>query len=152
MLKLLIIDDSTLMCRQLTVLFEAEGNFEVSQARNSKEAQEIIRIFQPELVILNLHMPEMGNIVALSLLMIERPVPIVVLLSVSDKNSLATIKMLNLGMVDCIAKPGGTISLSIGDIWDELLAKVHARMRSCSRWNAVSKQYPAKGYVSPRIF
>jgi len=130
MIKLLIVDDSALMRRQLATLFEAEGGFEICQARNGKEAVEENRAFQPDVITLDINMPEMDGITALSLIMADRPVAVVMVSSLTEKGALATFEALNLGAVDYIAKPGGTISLSIGEIKDELVAKVRAAARA----------------------
>jgi len=71
MIKLLIVDDSALMRRQLSQLFESEGNFMIHQARNGREAVEENRDFQPDVVTLDINMPEMDGITALSLIMAE---------------------------------------------------------------------------------
>lgn len=126
MIKLLIVDDSALMRRQLATLFEGEGDFEIRQARNGKEAVDENRDFAPDVVTLDINMPEMDGITALSLIMAERPVPVVMVSSLTEKGALATFEALNLGAVDYIAKPGGTISLSIGEIKNELVSKVRA--------------------------
>jgi two-component system, chemotaxis family, protein-glutamate methylesterase/glutaminase len=126
MIKLLIVDDSALMRRQLTQIFAATGEFDIVQARNGCEAVEQNRVFQPDVVTLDINMPEMDGITALSLMMAERPVPVVMVSSLTEQGALATFEALNLGAVDYVAKPGGTISLSISQITDELLAKVHA--------------------------
>ncbi|MBK9441041.1 MAG: chemotaxis-specific protein-glutamate methyltransferase CheB [Comamonadaceae bacterium] len=130
MIKLLIVDDSALMRRQLTQIFAAAGDFEISQARNGLDAVEQNRTFKPDVVTLDINMPEMDGITALSLMMAERPVPVVMLSSLTEQGALATFEALNLGAVDYIAKPGGTISLSMGDITDELIAKVRAAARA----------------------
>ncbi len=126
MIKLMIVDDSALMRRQLTQIFMATGEFQIIQARNGQEAVEQNRLFQPDVVTLDINMPEIDGITALSLMMAERPVPVVMVSSLTEQGALATFEALNLGAVDYIAKPGGTISLSIGDITNELLAKVRA--------------------------
>jgi two-component system chemotaxis response regulator CheB len=126
MIKLLIVDDSALMRRQLVSLFQAEGDFEIRQARNGTEALEENRSFLPDVVSLDINMPEMDGITALSLMMAERPVPVVMVSSLTEKGALATFEALNLGAVDYIAKPGGTISLSIGEIKEELVGKIRA--------------------------
>lgn len=126
MIKLLIVDDSALMRRQLATLFEGEGDFEIRQARNGQEAVDENRDFAPDVVTLDINMPEMDGITALSLIMAERPVPVVMVSSLTEKGALATFEALNLGAVDYIAKPGGTISLSIGEIKSELVSKVRA--------------------------
>lgn len=124
MIKVLIVDDSALMRRLLTSVFEAAGNFTIRQARNGKEAVDENRIFKPDVVTLDINMPEMDGITALSLIMAERPVPVVMVSSLTEKGALATFEALNLGAVDYITKPGGTISLSIDEIKAELLVKV----------------------------
>jgi two-component system chemotaxis response regulator CheB len=118
------------MRRQLTLLFQAEGDFEILQARNGREAITGNREFQPDVVTLDINMPEMDGITALSHMMGERPVPVVMVSSLTEKGALATFEALNLGAVDYLAKPGGTISLSIDDIKDELIGKVRAAARA----------------------
>jgi two-component system chemotaxis response regulator CheB len=130
MIKLLIVDDSALMRRQLTQLFEAEGDFVVRQARHGAEAVEENRRFQPDVVTLDINMPEMDGLTALSLIMAERPVPVVMVSSLTEKGALTTFEALNLGAVDYVAKPGGTISLSISAVAAELVAKVRGASRA----------------------
>jgi two-component system chemotaxis response regulator CheB len=129
MIKLLIVDDSALMRRQLTNLFQTEGNFEVHQARNGEEAVRENLDFQPDVVTLDINMPEMDGLTALSLIMVERPTAVVMVSSLTNEGALATFEALNLGAVDFIAKPGGTISLSIDRITEELVAKVRGAAR-----------------------
>ncbi len=124
MLKILVVDDSALMRRQLTLLFEAQGDMVVRQARNGAEAVAENHSFQPDVVTLDINMPEMDGITALSLIMTERPVPVVMVSSLTEKGALATFEALNLGAVDYVAKPGGTISLSLEVVKADLLAKV----------------------------
>lgn len=126
MIKLLIVDDSALMRRQLTGLFKAEGDFDIRQAHNGAEAVALNREFAPDVVTLDINMPEMDGITALSLIMAERPVPVVMVSSLTEKGALATLEALNLGAVDYVAKPGGTISLSLHEIEADLIAKVRA--------------------------
>lgn len=130
MIKLLIVDDSALMRRQLSLLFQAAGDFVIRQARNGQEAVDQNREFQPDVVTLDINMPEMDGITALSLIMAERPVPVVMVSSLTEKGALATFEALNLGAIDYVAKPGGTISLSLDQIKDELLTKVRGAMRA----------------------
>ena len=133
MIKLLIVDDSALMRRQLSTLFQGERDFVLRQARNGREAIELNREFAPDVITLDINMPEMDGLTALSLIMVERPVPVVMVSSLTEQGALATFEALNLGAVDYVAKPGGTISLSISDIRDELLAKVRAAARAKPR-------------------
>jgi two-component system chemotaxis response regulator CheB len=81
-------------------------------------------------VTLDVNMPEMDGLTALSLIMAERPVAVVMVSSLTEQGALATFEALNLGAVDYIAKPGGTISLSIDKIAEDLIAKVRAAARA----------------------
>ena len=143
MIKLLIVDDSALMRRQLMTLFQAEGDFEIRQARNGDEAVRENREFQPHVVTLDINMPEMDGLTALSLIMAERPVAVVMVSSLTNEGALATFEALNLGAVDYVSKPGGTISLSIDRITEQLVAKV----RSAARARLKSKGFTATGVV-----
>jgi two-component system, chemotaxis family, protein-glutamate methylesterase/glutaminase len=145
-IKLLIVDDSALMRRQLVQIFAAAGDFEIRQGRDGKEAVELNREFQPDVVTLDINMPEMDGLSALSLIMAERPVPVVMVSSLTEKGALATFEALNLGAVDYVAKPGGTISLSIGEIWQELLDKVRtaAKARIKGRMPTLARRVRSK--------
>ncbi|WP_343723027.1 chemotaxis-specific protein-glutamate methyltransferase CheB [Herbaspirillum seropedicae] len=134
MIKLLIIDDSALMRRQLMQVFEQAGGFDICLGRNGREAVELNRSFAPDVVTLDINMPEMDGLSALSLMMLDRPVPVVMVSSLTEQGALATFEAMNLGAVDYVAKPSGTISLSLQEIEQDLLVKVRvaakARIRS----------------------
>ena len=129
-IKLLIVDDSALMRRQLTQLFEAEGDFEIRLARNGREAVEENTRFEPDVITLDINMPEMDGLTALSHIMLARPVAVVMVSSLTEQGALATFEALTLGAVDYVGKPGGTISLSIDAIRTELVQKVRAASRA----------------------
>jgi two-component system chemotaxis response regulator CheB len=130
MIKLLIVDDSALMRRQLVALFEAEGDFTIRVARNGQEAVTENREFEPDVITLDINMPEMDGLTALSIVMEERPVAVIMISSLTDRGALATFEALALGAVDYIAKPGGTISLSIEDIKADVINKVRTAARA----------------------
>jgi two-component system, chemotaxis family, protein-glutamate methylesterase/glutaminase len=130
MIKLLIVDDSALMRRLLTTLFQAEGDFTIRHARNGREAVAENDEFMPDVVTLDINMPEMDGITALSLIMASRPVPVVMVSSLTEKGALATFEALHLGAVEYVTKPGGTISLCIDAIGEELVTKVRAAAKA----------------------
>lgn len=150
MIKLLIVDDSALMRRQLASLFESAGGFDVRQARNGKEAVAENLAFQPDVVTLDINMPEMDGLTALSVIMTERPVPVVMVSSLTEQGALATLEALAMGAVDYIPKPGGTISLSLAEIERDLIAKVRAAARSRLRRPAIRSAPVARPPQRPR--
>jgi two-component system chemotaxis response regulator CheB len=134
MLKLLIADDSALMRRCLGDIFKAEGDFDVCFARNGVEALSLVQSFNPDVVTLDVNMPEMDGITCLSRIMVECPKPVVMVSSLTGNGAEVTLQAISLGAVDFIAKPDGTVSLHIDRIKGPLVAKVRgaakARLRS----------------------
>ena len=126
--RVLVVDDSALMRKYLRQILEGAGH-EVETARNGEEALEKVADFDPAVVTLDINMPVMDGITCLSLIMQQSPRPVVMVSSLTEKGALATFEALELGAVDYVAKPGGTVSLNIRDVTDELLDKVSAAMR-----------------------
>lgn len=129
MKKVLVVDDSALMRKLLTNVLQA-GGYAVQSARNGVEAVEKTLAWQPDAVTMDINMPEMDGLTALSMLMAARPTPVVMVSSLTEKGALATFEALALGAVDFIAKPGGTISLHVDDIAAQLLAKIGSAVRA----------------------
>lgn len=121
--KVLVVDDSALMRKTLRQLL-TEAGFEVDTVRSGREGVERLHEFQPDVVTLDINMPEMDGLTALSLLMEARPTPVVMVSSLTTANAGPTLEALALGAVDYVAKPGGTISLNLGQVADELVRKV----------------------------
>lgn len=127
--KVLVVDDSALM-RKLIGGVLGDAGYEVHTARNGAEGVERLLALRPDVVTLDINMPEMDGLTALSLMMAARPTPVVMVSSLTARGALATFEALALGAVDFIAKPGGTISLHVDTIRDELLRKVAAACRA----------------------
>lgn len=129
MTKVLVVDDSALMRRLIGGVL-TEAGFQVDTARNGAEGLERLLEGQPDVVTLDINMPEMDGLTALSMMMQARPTPVVMVSSLTREGAQATFEALALGAVDFIAKPGGTISLTVEDIGDQLIDKVRAASRS----------------------
>jgi two-component system, chemotaxis family, protein-glutamate methylesterase/glutaminase len=125
-IRLLIVDDSPLMRRLLGGVFAAEGDFEVAFARNGVEALEQLAAFEPNVITLDVHMPEMDGLTCLDRIMIERPCPVVMVSSLTEAGAGVTLEAMDLGAVDFIAKPEGAMSLEIDTLAPRLVEKVRA--------------------------
>ena len=147
--KVLVVDDSALMRRLLSAVLTQAG-WTVAAARNGREGVEQLLEWQPDVVTLDINMPEMDGLTALSLMMQARPTPIVMVSSLTEKGAQATMEALALGAVDFIAKPGGTISLSIDDIQALLLEKVRTASRIRLRPGRPAAAMPAPVQRAPR--
>lgn len=137
MTKVLVVDDSALMRKLLGRIFAKEADFDVQFARNGREALELLPKFQPDVVTLDIHMPEMDGLACLDRLMIEHPCPVVMVSSLTAEGAETTLEALRLGAVDFVAKPEGAISLHIDELTHELTGKVRsaagAKLRSSKR-------------------
>jgi two-component system chemotaxis response regulator CheB len=133
MLKALVVDDSALMRRAITTMLRESGEFEVETARNGEDALVAIPRLEPDVITLDLNMPVMDGLTCLAVIMQEFPRPVVIVSSLSEPAALVTLEALELGAVDYVAKPGGTVSLNLGEAREELVAKVrqaaHVRAR-----------------------
>jgi two-component system chemotaxis response regulator CheB len=130
MLKLLIADDSALMRKCLSEIFKAEGDFDVMVARNGAEALALAHSFGPDVITLDVNMPEMDGITCLSRIMAECPKPVVMVSSLTSEGAEVTLQAIDLGAIDFIPKPDGTVSLHLDKIRGPLVAKVRSAAKA----------------------
>ncbi len=140
MIRLLIVDDSALMRKCLVGLFEKIGDFQVRAARNGVEALTELRSFKPDVITLDINMPEMDGLTCLSHIMLQSPCPVIMVSSLTTKGALATFEALALGAVDFVAKPDGTMSLNLDTVACELEIKVRSAIGSRVRRATVLPQ------------
>jgi two-component system chemotaxis response regulator CheB len=133
MTKVLIVDDSALMRKCLRDICESTGRFEVVTARNGLDALTQIENHNPDVVTLDVNMPEMDGLTCLSEIMTKSPRPVVMVSSITSKGAQATLEALEYGAVDFVEKPGGTVSLNIDSISREIIGKIQAAARSKPR-------------------
>ncbi|MFT5716812.1 MAG: two-component system chemotaxis response regulator CheB [Oleiphilaceae bacterium] len=129
MKTILVIDDSALMRKLLRQILEKAG-YAVVVAKNGQEGLDAIKASPPDAVTLDINMPVMDGLTCLSYIMTDMPVPVIMVSSLTESGALATFEALEMGAIDYVAKPGGTVSLNISDIEDELLSKIKASLRS----------------------
>jgi two-component system chemotaxis response regulator CheB len=126
-IKLLVVDDSALMRKHLRLVFEAEGDFDLSFARNGREALEQVEAVQPDVVTLDVNMPEMDGLTCLKQLVAKGcDARVVMVSSLTERGAEVTLRALELGAVDFVPKPDGTVSLSIDRISRILVTKIRA--------------------------
>ena len=129
-IRLLIADDSALMRKLLEGIFREEGDFEIQLARNGTEALDLVRSFDPHVVTLDVQMPGLDGLSCLSRIMIEAPRPVVMISSLTADGAEATLEAIELGAVDFVEKPGGTVSLEIDRLRPLLVEKVRGAAKA----------------------
>jgi len=105
-IKVLIIDDSVLIRRILTELIDKQDDMEVvGGAPDPLIARTMIKDLNPDVLTLDVEMPKMNGLDFLEKLMRLRPMPVVMISTLTEKGSAVTMQALSLGAVDFIAKP-----------------------------------------------
>jgi len=106
MIKVLIVDDSALVRTMLTEILQSSRNIEVvGAAQDPLEAREMIKQLKPDVLTLDIEMPKMNGIAFLANLMRLRPMPVVMISTLTHAGAPATLEALGLGAVDFLPKP-----------------------------------------------
>lgn len=125
-IRVLVVDDSALMRQMISRILTEAGMEVVGTARDGIQALEKAAELNPDVMTLDVEMPRMDGLTALRMLMSQRPMPVVMLSSLTQQQAPAAVEALSLGAVDVVGKPGGTISLNLRDVADEIVRKVQA--------------------------
>ena len=132
-IKILVVDDSAFMRKSLTLLLESDPQIKViDTAKDGLIAIEKIKTLRPDIVTLDIEMPNMDGISALKIIMKECPTPVLMVSSLTIEGADITLKALELGAVDFIPKEMSFLSVAITGIKEELVSKVKAIYRSKS--------------------
>jgi len=124
-IKVLVVDDSALVRKLLTAMLSRSRDIEVvGTASDPYAAREKIKKLNPDVITLDVEMPRMDGITFLENLMRLRPMPVVMVSSLTQRGADVTLRALELGAIDFVAKPRIDIAGTLADYEAELIAKV----------------------------
>ena len=124
-IKVLIVDDSALIRKVLTELLTSDSDIEViGSAADPYIAREKIKKLNPDVITLDVEMPKMDGITFLKNLMRLRPMPVVMISTLTEQGADITLQALELGAVDFVSKPKMDVNEAIKDYRDEIVEKV----------------------------
>jgi two-component system chemotaxis response regulator CheB len=127
MVRVLVVDDSLFMRTLVADMLNSDPDIEVTgRARNGSEALQMIASDRPDVVTLDLAMPECDGLTTLKNIIARDPLPVIIVSAYSKKDADITIQCLNEGAVGFVCKPSGELSLDIEAIRVQLLAEVKA--------------------------
>tara|TARA_B100001564_G_scaffold357565_1_gene374125 strand:- start:297 stop:1355 length:1059 start_codon:yes stop_codon:yes gene_type:complete len=137
-IKVLIVDDSLFIRQMVTNMLESEADIEVlGAAVDPYEAREMIKKLNPDVLTLDVDMPRMDGISFLEKLMKLRPMPVIMLSSLTQKGADVSIRALEIGAVDYVAKPlEGNIEDAFKSLKGELVEKIRVAASSKVRTNS----------------
>ena len=133
-IRVLIVDDSALVRSLLTDILKAAPGIEVvGVAADAHAAREKIKQLNPDVLTLDVEMPKMDGITFLRNLMRLRPMPVVMVSSLTERGADVTLDALALGAVDYLSKPKIDLAATLEDYADELIEKVRIAARASVR-------------------
>jgi len=130
-IRVVVVDDSALMRQLIRGVLEEDGSVKVvALARDGEDALEKIFRLRPDVVTLDIELPKLDGIGVLQYVMSEWPTPIVMVSSYTQSGAQQTLKSLEYGAFDFVAKPSGQASGDISVLKRELLQKVKSAARA----------------------
>jgi len=144
--RVLIVDDSALIRELLSRTLAKDGDIVVvGTAQDPIEAREKVKTLNPDVLTLDIEMPNMNGLAFLEKLMRLHPLPVVMVSTLTKKGASETLLALELGAVDFAAKPGADLSGGLDAFGAVLRDKVRAAAHSDVRGRAMRVEPPKVG-------
>ena len=129
--RVLVVDDSALMRQLISDMLSEDPEIEVvGTAPDPYVARDRIKALNPDVLTLDIEMPHMDGVTFLRKIMALRPMPVVMISTLTQVGAETTLEALEIGAVDFIAKPVNDASFALGEMAAELQAKVKAAART----------------------
>jgi two-component system chemotaxis response regulator CheB len=130
-IRVLIVEDSPVMQRLLADLIGRGPDLEVAGvAGDPYEARDLVKSLKPDVMTLDVEMPRMDGITFLERLMRLRPMPVVMVSSLTERDAEASLRALELGALDVIAKPRAPDGQALADFGASIAEKLRAAARA----------------------
>src|SRR6202795_206620 len=156
-IRVLIVDDSAFMRKVLETILVTDENVQVvGHAKDGREAVRLSESLKPDVITMDINMPVMDGLQATAEIMTTNPRPIVVVSSESRQGAASTLRALELGAIEFVAKPSSGIDLDMHSVREDLLRKVRLAakvrvVRSASRAASVITNADSKGNPPPLV-
>jgi two-component system chemotaxis response regulator CheB len=134
LIRIVVVDDSALMRKLLTDIINREPDMEVvGAAPDPYAARELIRALSPDAITLDIEMPKMNGLDFLDKLMRLKPTPVIMISTLTAAGSDTALRAMELGAVDCVAKPKLDLQRGLREAGEEIVEKLRmaagARLR-----------------------
>jgi two-component system chemotaxis response regulator CheB len=130
-IRVVVVDDSALVRGLLGEIINRQGDMQcVGVAADPLAARELIRAVNPDVITLDVEMPRMDGIDFLSRLMRLRPTPVVMVSTLTERGAEVTLRALELGAVDFVAKPRIGVAEGLQRLADDITDKIRVAARA----------------------
>ena len=144
--RVLVVDDSALVRSLLSEIINRQQDMIcVGAASDPLVAREMIRNLNPDVITLDIEMPRMDGIDFLAKLMRLRPMPVVMVSTLTERGADITLRALELGAVDFVAKPKIGVANGLRQLGDDITDKVRAAAQAKVRRTVAQSATPCKG-------
>ncbi len=144
--KVVVVDDSALVRSILTEIINRQPDMEcIGAAADPLVAREMIRNLNPDVITLDVEMPKMDGLDFLSRLMRLRPMPVVMVSTLTERGAEVTLKALELGAVDFVAKPKIGVADGIRQLAQDITDKIRVAAKAHIRRHNVPGPAAAPG-------
>ncbi|WP_371194364.1 chemotaxis response regulator protein-glutamate methylesterase [Glaciecola sp. SC05] len=124
-IRVLVVDDSALIRSLLSEIIRQDPDLElVGAAPDAFVAKEMVMKFNPDVITLDIEMPKVDGLTFLDRLMKARPTPVLMISTLTEKGAEATIRSLEIGAIDFIAKPKLNVAHGIAQYQHEIVQKI----------------------------
>src|SRR3989441_12968743 len=153
--RVLIVDDSAFMRKVLETIFNADEQLQVvGNAKDGREAVAMAESLKPDVISMDINMPHVDGLQATAEIMTTNPRPIVIVSSESKEGAASTLRALELGAIEFVAKPSSGIDLDMQSVKEELLRKVRMAakvrvVRTAARPMPMAQQKRASDATGP---
>src|SRR5689334_1594011 len=124
-IRVLVVDDSNFMRKVLENIYSSDEQLQVvGTAKDGREAVTMAESLKPDVISMDINMPHVDGLQATAEIMTTNPKPIVIVSSESREGAASTLRALELGAIEFVAKPSSGIDLDMQSVKEELLRKV----------------------------
>jgi two-component system, chemotaxis family, protein-glutamate methylesterase/glutaminase len=143
-IRVVVVDDSALMRQMLSRMMASDPAIEVvGAAPDPVIAREMIKTSNPDVVTLDIEMPNMDGLSFLEKIMRLRPMPVVMISSLTQQGADATLQALEMGAVDWVAKPKVDLQSGLAEKQAEIVEKIKAASKARVRGRSRNDARPA---------
>jgi two-component system, chemotaxis family, protein-glutamate methylesterase/glutaminase len=151
-IRILVVDDSAFMCKVLEHIYNGDPQMQVvGSAKDGRQAVSMAESLKPDVISMDINMPHVDGLQATAEIMTTNPRPIVIVSSESKEGAASTLRALELGAIEFVAKPSSGVDLDMQTVKEDLLRKMRmaAKVRVVRTASRLASTIQSKSSAKP---